>query len=139
MFEQYLRCEDEHKETEILSVLSAQNYEVTQSEKVEDQAGNMEDQFSTTMTKVVSNTFSTVNIMEQEKNKREDKGHESALEHMTASILPRLVPPVGFSDKVQSLGVSPSPMGKKSAVIRFSFKRKSCEGEETTFCEYLSN
>ncbi|XP_078430249.1 uncharacterized protein LOC144702185 [Wolffia australiana] len=144
--EQYLKGEicstdrvltkDESRETEIRSVLSAQNYELTtHAQKVEDsRVRSTEDKVCTTRTKVVSTSVGTVNFLKQEKHDREEKCQDNTFEHVTASILPRLVPSVSFNDKVQAIGVTPHPLGKKSTVIRLSFKRTSCEREETTFC-----
>ncbi|KAJ0099845.1 hypothetical protein Patl1_21847 [Pistacia atlantica] len=61
-----------------------------------------------------------------------DDRHDSE-ENNLKSGLARVVPTVSFSDKSLSSAISgPQPQRKKSAVFRLSFKRRSCDGEETT-------
>ncbi|XP_031254143.1 uncharacterized protein LOC116112088 [Pistacia vera] len=61
-----------------------------------------------------------------------DDRHDSE-ENNLKSGLARVVPTVSFGDKSLSSAISgPQPQRKKSAVFRLSFKRRSCDGEETT-------
>ncbi|XP_072989823.1 uncharacterized protein [Typha latifolia] len=63
------------------------------------------------------------------KHKKEEKSHEIK----APSRLRKLLPSVSFNDKSQQLPNVSSPCQKrKSAVIRLSYKRSSCGGEETT-------
>lgn len=48
-----------------------------------------------------------------------------------------MIPTVSFKDK--TLDHSPSSQKRKSAVYRFSFKRRSCDGEEVIEQSKLSN
>lgn len=53
----------------------------------------------------------------------------------SCSCLPGSVPSVSFSNKSQAVSSPPPPQRKQSAVLMYSFKRKSFDGDENTeFC-----
>ncbi|KAM7267597.1 hypothetical protein ACFE04_009763 [Oxalis oulophora] len=56
---------------------------------------------------------------------------EDNQENTLKSGLPRLVPSVSFNDKILISTMGSQAQRKKSAVLRLSFKRTSCDGEET--------
>lgn len=61
---------------------------------------------------------------------------EKTQENNVKSCLPGLLPSVSFNDKGQHLS-SPPPQRKQSAVIMYSYKRKSVDGnEKTEYCKY---
>ncbi|WOK92318.1 hypothetical protein Cni_G01009 [Canna indica] len=67
----------------------------------------------------------------KERHEVEDKSHINK----ASSQVRNLVPSVSFSDRVQQMpGASPPCQKKMSAVIRLSYKRKSYDGEDMTFC-----
>ncbi|KAJ6814947.1 uncharacterized protein M6B38_136585 [Iris pallida] len=67
-----------------------------------------------------------------ERHGMEENSRENTSNQMTSHCLRRLAP-VSFNDKVQRFpGASPPCPKGKSAVITLSFKRKSCDAEEST-------
>ncbi|XP_022961624.1 uncharacterized protein LOC111462340 [Cucurbita moschata] len=55
---------------------------------------------------------------------------EKNQENTLKSALPRIVPSISFNEKIPS-SQTPQGLKKQSAVFRLSFKRRSCDGEET--------
>ncbi|GAV61726.1 DUF1336 domain-containing protein [Cephalotus follicularis] len=53
-------------------------------------------------------------------------------ENPLKSGLSLLIPSVSFNEKILQSTMGPQSQRKKSAVLRLSFKRRSCDGEETT-------
>ncbi|KAK2655761.1 hypothetical protein Ddye_008813 [Dipteronia dyeriana] len=60
------------------------------------------------------------------------EGRRDSEENTLKSGLARLVPSVSFNDKILNSATFGPQLRKKSAVYRLSFKRRSCDGEETT-------
>ncbi|KAG6712953.1 hypothetical protein I3843_05G118800 [Carya illinoinensis] len=57
---------------------------------------------------------------------------EKTQENNLKSCLPGLLPPVIVNDKSQPMSSSPPPQRKQAAVIMYSYKRKSVDGNEKT-------
>lgn len=81
--------------------------------------------------KILDHSYGSFSSLNEDRRGSEEKTREKI-------VKPGLVPSVSFNDKILN---QPSPsrhsQRKKSAVIRLSFKRKSCDGEETT--EYCAS
>lgn len=78
------------------------------------------------MKKVLDHTYASFKGLKDDTQDSEEKSQENALKS-------RLVSSVSLNDKIiNSANAGPQSQRKKSAVIRLSFKRKSCDGEETT-------
>ncbi|XP_043687096.1 uncharacterized protein LOC122638277 [Telopea speciosissima] len=130
-YESYLKIDggktvnkEEYNEADGFKVESAQGYELSYLGKA--------NEVCTKRQKVLDDPYGSFNGLKEDRQDSEEKSQESTLK----SCLPRLVPAVGFNDKNQ-LPASPSAQSqkKKSTVIRVSFKRKSCDGDEMTeFC-----
>ncbi|KAG6467304.1 hypothetical protein ZIOFF_074861 [Zingiber officinale] len=86
---------------------------------------------SKTQEKQLEKTYGSFNDLKE----RHDTEEQSLVNKMQAR-LSRLVSSLSFNDKIYQMStLSPSGQKRKSAVIRLSYKRQSCEGEETTeFC-----
>ncbi|XP_068334208.1 uncharacterized protein [Pyrus communis] len=68
------------------------------------------------------------------KGLREDRrdSNEKIQGNMLKSGLPRMIPSVSFNDKILSAqSLAPQAQRKPSAVFRLSFKRRSCDADET--------
>lgn len=81
---------------------------------------------------MLDNRYGSFNGLKEYKHDTEAKSHENTLKQMT-SCLPQLVPTISFNNKTLP-PQSPVPPSQrmKSAVIRLSFKRRSCDGVEGT-------
>ncbi|XP_020257590.1 uncharacterized protein LOC109834090 isoform X2 [Asparagus officinalis] len=72
------------------------------------------------------------NILNKDEQGAEGYCNENTLKQTTSTDIRGLAPSVSFSDKIPQIpNASPLAPKRKSAVIKLSFKRKSCEGEET--------
>ncbi|KAK9276621.1 hypothetical protein L1049_006157 [Liquidambar formosana] len=114
---------DKYKESNGFTCLSTQGYEVSCLAKTDEVCNKRK--------KVVDDPYENCNGLKECKYDSEEKTQESNLK----SCLPRLLPSVSFNEK-NPPSLSPSSSHrKKSAVIKLSLKRKSCDGDETTeFC-----
>ncbi|KAM1009688.1 hypothetical protein FF1_045096 [Malus domestica] len=68
------------------------------------------------------------------KGLREDRrdSNEKIQGNMLKSALPRMIPSISFNDKILSAqSLAPQAQRKPSAVFRLSFKRRSCDADET--------
>ncbi|CAN6574735.1 unnamed protein product [Malus baccata var. baccata] len=68
------------------------------------------------------------------KGLREDRrdSNERIQGNMLKSALPRMIPSISFNDKILSAqSLAPQAQRKPSAVFRLSFKRRSCDADET--------
>lgn len=109
---------DEYKESNRYAVISSQGYELSCLGK--------NDEVYTTRKKVLEHSGS-FNGLKEEKHDFGEKTHDINLK----LGLPRLVPCLSFNDKIMN-PPSPQSQRRKSTVIRLSFKRKSCDGDEKT-------
>lgn len=80
--------------------------------------------------KILDHSYGSFSSLNEDRRGSEEKTREKI-------VKPGLVPSVSFNDKILNQpSSSRHSQRKKSAVIRLSFKRKSCDGEETTeYCE----
>ncbi|XP_057979218.1 uncharacterized protein LOC131165424 [Malania oleifera] len=117
---------DEFKESNAYTLISSQGYELSHLGKFDEAYPKRK--------KMLEKSHGSFNGLKED---RHDSG-EKAPEINRKSGINRLVPSVSFNDKIIN-PPSPGPQSqrKKSTVIRLSFKRKSCEGEETT--EYCTS
>lgn len=107
---------EENKESKRFAVIGTQGYEVSLLGKAEENRK-----------KKLLNGYGSF------KGSIEDR--RDSQDTILKSGLPLLVPSVSFNDKA----LSASAQKKKLAVFRLSFKRKSCDGTETSeLCEYSS-
>ena len=88
--------------------------------------------------KVMEDLYGSFESSNEDGQAEEEKAHENTFK---SPCIAHLVPSVSFPDKVPQIpNASPSCPKRKSAVIRLSFKRRSCDGDETTeFCKYTSD
>lgn len=118
---------DEYKEASGFSVISAQGYELSCLGKT--------DEVSTKKKKMLDHSYESFNSSLKEARR---DSVDRTLDNTLMPGLPLLVPNVSFNDKIFNQPcVSPQSQRRTSTVIRFSFKRKSCDGEEKT--EYCAS
>lgn len=119
---------DEYKEANGFSVISAQGYELSCLGKA--------DEVSTKKKKLLDRAYGSFNS--NLKDGRCEPVDRSLDNTLMPPGLPLLVPSVSFNDKIFNQPcVSPQSQLRTSTVIRFSFKRRSCDGEERTeYCKY---
>ncbi|XP_042500236.1 uncharacterized protein LOC122078348 [Macadamia integrifolia] len=130
-YESYLKIDggkavnkEEYNEADGFPVASAQGYELSYLGKANEVCMKRK--------KVLDDPYGSFNGLKEDKQDSEEKSQENNLK----SCLPRLVPTFSFNDKNQP-PASPVAQSqkKKSTVIRLSFKRKSCDGDEMIeFC-----
>ncbi|XP_010029362.2 uncharacterized protein LOC104419407 [Eucalyptus grandis] len=114
-----LTDKDEHKESNTLT--SAQGSELACVGKAEESYNRMR--------KTMEHCHGSFKGLKENRRDSEEKCQPKILK----SGLSRLVPSVSFNDKIVSThNVGLQAQRKKSAVFRLSFKRRSCDGEETT-------
>lgn len=116
---------DEFKGSNRSGVISTQGYDFSCSGKA--------DEICNRRKKLLEHSYGSFKGFKDEKCNSEGKPLKLGLH--------RLNPSVSFNDKIlSSAALGPLPQRKKSAVFRLSFKRRSCDGEETTEqCEYSSS
>lgn len=116
---------DEFKGSNRSGVISTQGYDFSCSGKA--------DEICNRRKKLLEHSYGSFKGFKDEKCNSEGKPLKLGLH--------RLNPSVSFNDKIlSSAALGPQPQRKKSAVFRLSFKRRSCDGEETTEqCEYSSS
>lgn len=107
---------DEYKESNGFALINTKGYELSRLGKADDVCSKRK--------KILDHSFGSF------KGLKEDKCDSE--ENTLKSGLPRLVPSVSFNDKILNSTMGPQSQRKKSAVLRLSFKRRSCDGEETT-------
>ena len=119
---------DEYKEANGFSVISAQGYELSCLGKI--------DEVSTKKKMMLDHSYGSFNS--NLKEGRRDSVERTLDNTLMPGLPPLLVPNVSFSDKIFNQPcLSPQSQRRTSTVIRFSFKRKSCDGEEKTeYCKY---
>ncbi|KAL9427243.1 hypothetical protein AB3S75_029436 [Citrus x aurantiifolia] len=108
---------DEFKGSNRSGVISTQGYDFSCSGKA--------DEICNRRKKLLEHSYGSFKGFKDEKCNSEGKPLKLGLH--------RLNPSVSFNDKIlSSAALGPQPQRKKSAVFRLSFKRRSCDGEETT-------
>ncbi|KAJ6805467.1 uncharacterized protein M6B38_180630 [Iris pallida] len=107
----------ECREADIFSTISLQSSEGTEIRS---------------KTKIVSKD-SLFKDLEGASHGQEENAHETTLKPLTSCRAHSLAPSVSFNDKLQHApGASPPCPRRTSAVIRLSFKKRSCDVDEST-------
>ncbi|XP_021905235.1 uncharacterized protein LOC110820134 [Carica papaya] len=106
---------DGFKEPNAFSLITTQGYELSRLGKADQACNNRK--------KVLDHSYGSFKGVKEDRCDSEEKAVRSSLS--------RLMPSLSFNDKVLNSPRGPQSQRKKSAVYRLSFKRRSCDGEET--------
>ncbi|KAK9271539.1 hypothetical protein L1049_001899 [Liquidambar formosana] len=126
---------DEFKESNGFALISTQGYELSCLGKADEGCNKRKKILDHSYGSFKGHKEDRRNSVEKRRNSVEKTRNsvEKTQENALKSGLPRLVPSVSFNDKILNPpNPGPQSQRKKSAVFRLSFKRKSCDGEETT-------
>lgn len=111
-------CKEDHKESNVFVINNAQAHELCSSTKPEE----------------VSKRRKSLELYGNLKSLKEDRwdSEEKTQQSILHSGLSHLVPSVSFNEKMLNHQNIQLGQRKKSAVFRLSFKRRSCDGDDTT-------
>lgn len=120
---------DERRESNRFSLISTQGYELSRLGKADEVCSKRKN--------ILDHSYGSFKGLIEDGRDSNEKIQDNALK----SGLSRLVPSVSFNDKILSAqSLVPQSQRKPSAVFRLSFKRRSCDAEETIEqCKHSNN
>ncbi|PQP97640.1 uncharacterized protein Pyn_18244 [Prunus yedoensis var. nudiflora] len=111
---------DERRESNRFSLISTQGYELSRLGKADEVCSKRKN--------ILDHSYGSFKGLRENGRDSNEKIQDNALK----SGLSRLAPSVSFNDKILSAqSLVPQSQRKPSAVFRLSFKRRSCDAEET--------